>query len=192
MYSYACQSSLSHVSIADSEVYREKWTEFLSTCQDSFAFMTLGFRVYLDPQRAIDTAGFFLRASNRQLFGKRFVKNGRALSGTVVMERKRQSRFAWGSPHFHMLVTTPAEREFSLGELQLAAEGAAKRLRFPFYDPLRPMGKKISGRTFVDVRSIGDIEGLARYLTKEVGSMDATSIGFFGLGGFVGLDAALR
>ena len=60
-------------------------------------------------------------------------------------------------------------------------------MRYPRFDPDRPFGRFISGPGYVDVRDITDLAGLADYLTKEIKSIDAVNIGFFGPAGIEGI-----
>ena len=166
---------------------RRAWKTLLARSDHYWALMTLGFQIYIDPERAISTTNHFLTRVNRALFGKHFGAHRQWLSGLAVMERKRLSLLAAGSPHIHMLVRRPHAVPVRISDLRLVAEKQAGRLRYPIHDPNRPMGRLVSGPRFVDVRHITDLGGLADYLTKKIESLDAVNIGFFGPEGIEGI-----
>ncbi len=172
---------------------RLAWEELLSDTGSNGYMITLGFRVYLDRDRAVAVANHFLLRINRRLYGKRFPRHGRFLEGAVILEHKHHSTRSSNSPHFHFVVSAESLSTAEVNEerLQAIVEYAAGRLLYPTFVYDHPFGKVISGSDFVIVTRIDTADHLANYLTKDccrfgpVG--DALNIGFFGVDGIEGL-----
>lgn len=169
---------------------RSAWIELLENSDEFDVFMTVGFSVWIDRTRSVHCLNHLLLRLNRSFCGKRFRKNGLALTGIVVRETKRRSPLAPSGIHYHMLLKLP--RPIGIDLVQAALSKHAERLRFPTGDQQRPMGRRVSGPEYVDARLITDAAGLLDYITKELRYQDQPSrginLGFVDIDGVVGID----
>jgi len=169
----------------------EAWRETILP-EDGDRMVTLGFKQMMRRDVAVGCLEHFLAKMNRYVFGKRCYHLGLHFHGTVILERKRLSWAARGSPHFHCLLRESENaRPVGTDRLRCAVEKSALSLRFPTLNRYEPFGEYLSGTKYVDVTSVDNPIRLSDYLTKEfrhqkIDTLGIT-VGFIGADGVTGL-----
>lgn len=131
--------------ITSSGPYADMWTvSFIRPYQDEVALRSLAHCV---------------RAINRELWGTRWFKNSKGLSGLVVAEPHRISLSMRGRLHFHILLRRPEGIDRAM--LYEVLNQAPMKLNDAF-------GKPMTANNRIDCREIWEVECLAGYLTKEL------------------------
>lgn len=171
---------------------RSAWIELITRAPPPDLFLTIGFNTWLSPANGSATLEHFLGRLCRFVGGKRW-RRATHLAGVVVAERKRLSRLAPSSLHYHCLLrfVPSVPEQFDLPQLRAACERHAARLRRPTWNRHQALGQPISGADLVDIQLIRDAAGLAHYVTKELPQQPhdvrGITIGYFGPSGVVGL-----
>lgn len=104
-----------------------------------------------------------VRTINRDLWGTRWFKHSKGLSGLAVAEPHRISLSMRDRLHFHILLRKPDGLDKA--RLYEALNQAPLGLKDAF-------GKPMTAANRIDSREIWEADGVAAYLTKKLGTSD--------------------
>lgn len=145
---------------------RQDWIDFIASSGPYTDFWTVSFIHPYEDEVALKSLAHCLRAVNRELWGTRWLKNSRGLSGLVVAEPHKISLSMRGRLHFHILLRQPESID------KVTLYDALNRIPLNLKDA---NGKLMTAANRIDSREIWRIDGLACYLTKKLGTSDWAS-----------------
>lgn len=139
----------------------EGWKQFLSEIGRGSYLWTLSFVHPYSDSQCIQALWEATKYINREIWGPRWSKKRAGMNATVVAERHHLSQELRGRLHFHVLIHNL--NDVCEERLRSLAVRTAGWLRDEW-------GQSMSAPERTDVRQVYDGEGLAIYLSKDIGS----------------------